>query len=50
MPITSEYGVGPPVGVEPDQRLQQRRGQLQRQRDQPDLREAQRETMIFSSG
>ena len=36
----------PAVGVHPDDRLQQRRGQLQGEGDQPDLREGQRERRL----
>ncbi len=41
MPAGSEYGVGAAIGVEPHQRLQERRGELRGQRDQADLAEVQ---------
>ena len=41
MPIGERVRRRPPVGVDADHRLQQRRGQLERQRDQPDLPEVE---------
>ena len=41
MPITREYGIGPPVRVDADERLQQRGRQHQRQCHQADLGETQ---------
>ena len=46
MPTASEYGFGLPVGVDADERLQQRGGELEGERDQADLGEARGRNLL----